>query len=280
MKKLLLLLALACFGTAPTLAQTYSIGNPVSDTNPQPVKALCWNGSAFAACNTTGGTGASADQVQGNSAPAATDSGNPVKVGGVYNSTLPTYTAGQRTDAQADSRGNLRVTLMRPDNTTNISSTSALADGSSNSVVSYAINGYGMNYNGSTWDRQRGDANGLVVQPALSSTFWSYAPPAGGLSNTTTALTMKAAAGASVRNYISAFQCAHDTLGGVTELVIRDGAAGTVLWRGRLGATNNENMNVLFDPPLKGTANTLVEWAMTSAVTGVVYCNAQGYTGF
>lgn len=50
-------------------------------------------------------------EVQGNVAAAATDSGNPVKVGAVYNSTAPTYTTGQRTDLQADSLGNLQSNL-------------------------------------------------------------------------------------------------------------------------------------------------------------------------
>ena len=52
-----------------------------------------------------GATGASANQIQGNIASSATDSGNPVKVGGVYNTTLPTLTNGQRGDMQMDYKG-------------------------------------------------------------------------------------------------------------------------------------------------------------------------------
>lgn len=51
----------------------------------------------------TGGT----LKAQGNVASAATDSGNPVKVGGVYNSTLPTFTNGQRGDLQLNANGGL-----------------------------------------------------------------------------------------------------------------------------------------------------------------------------
>lgn len=47
--------------------------------------------------------------VSGGVASAATDSGNPVKVGGKYNSSLPTFTDGQRGDLQIDSQGSLRV---------------------------------------------------------------------------------------------------------------------------------------------------------------------------
>lgn len=47
----------------------------------------------------------------GGVASGATDSGNPVKVGGVYNTTAPTLTNGQRGDAQMDARANLATTL-------------------------------------------------------------------------------------------------------------------------------------------------------------------------
>lgn len=49
----------------------------------------------------------SAIQVVGNVADGATDSGNSVKVGGVYNSTLPTLTTGQRSSLELDSSGRL-----------------------------------------------------------------------------------------------------------------------------------------------------------------------------
>lgn len=70
----------------------------------------------------SGGTGASASQTQGNAASGATDSGNPVKTGGVYNSTPPTLTNGQRGDTQLDSRANTQVnvnTLFAGENLTN-----------------------------------------------------------------------------------------------------------------------------------------------------------------
>lgn len=45
----------------------------------------------------------------GNVASGATDSGNPLKIGGVYNSTAPTFTTGQRGDLQLSSDGKLKV---------------------------------------------------------------------------------------------------------------------------------------------------------------------------
>lgn len=47
--------------------------------------------------------------VVGNVASAATDSGNPVKVAGVYNSSAPTFTNGQRGNLQIASNGDLKV---------------------------------------------------------------------------------------------------------------------------------------------------------------------------
>lgn len=46
-------------------------------------------------------------QVQGNAASGAADSGNPVKVGGKYNTTAPTLTNGQRGDLQLSPKGEL-----------------------------------------------------------------------------------------------------------------------------------------------------------------------------
>ena len=54
-------------------------------------------------------TGASANEVQGNIAHSDVDAGKPVKVGGVYNSSLPTLANGDRGDLQVDASGILRV---------------------------------------------------------------------------------------------------------------------------------------------------------------------------
>lgn len=126
-----------------------------------------------------------------------------------------------------------------------------------------------------------GDANGQVVQPAFSTKFWNYAAAAGGITNTTTAVTVKAATGAPVRNYVLSAQCTADALGAATELAIRDGAGGTVMWRGKISTAGWPSVqDINFNPPLRGTANTLVEIVtLTASVTGSVYCNLQGYTG-
>ena len=107
---------------------------------------------------------------------------------------------------------------------------------------------------------------------------WNYAAAALGIVNTTTAVTVKAAAGASLRNYITNIQVMAEALGAATELVIRDGAAGTVIWRTKIPAAGLPTMSIDFNVPLKSTANTLLEVAtLTASVTGAVYVNLQGF---
>lgn len=217
----------------------------------------------------------------GNVASAAADSGNPVKVGAVYKAALPTFTDGQRADLHVGTRGSLHTELFPPDSAAAISGGANTADAVSTS--SQSLNGrmFGYLFNGTNYDRMRGDANGLVVQSALSANFWNYAAASGGISNTTTAVTIKAAAGAGVRNYLKSLQISSEALGAATEIVIRDGASGTVLWREKIGTAGYVNGRTLnFDPPLRGTANTLMEVVtLTASVTGAVFVNAQGYTG-
>lgn len=110
---------------------------------------------------------------------------------------------------------------------------------------------------------------------------WSYVAAASGISNTTTAVTIKTAAGAGVRSYITSLQISTDgALGAATEVAIRDGAGGAVLWRDKLSTTGRiSGQAISFPTPLKSTANTLLEVVTLSlTITGAVYFNAQGYT--
>ena len=111
-----------------------------------------------------------------------------------------------------------------------------------------------------------------------NGTAWSYAPPAGGIDGSTTAVTIKAAAGAGVRNYITGLQVSHATLANATELAIRDGAGGTVLWRMTLGTTAAESLPIHFATPLRGSLNTLLEVVTLTSAAGDVLVNAQGFS--
>ena len=117
-----------------------------------------------------------------------------------------------------------------------------------------------------------------VIRPfSIPELEWNYAAASGGIVNTTTAVTIKTAAAAGIRNYITGIQISHATLSGATELVIRDGASGTVIFRTQLQTTAVESLPIVFQSPLKSTAATLLEVATLTAVTGAVYVNAQGY---
>lgn len=118
----------------------------------------------------------------------------------------------------------------------------------------------------------------LIQKPySIPEADWTYAAAASGIVNTTTAVTIKAAGAAGLKNYITGIQVQTATLGAATELAIRDGAGGTVLWRTQLQTTAMPLTQVNFPTPLVGTAATLLEVVTLTAVTGGVYFNAQGY---
>jgi hypothetical protein len=104
----------------------------------------------------------------GNVASGASDSGNPVKVGGRYNSTKPTFTDGQRGDAQLDSRGGI-MTVIKGENSTASAAVVASADGRSASVA-LAVEAQNNLFNGSTWDRQRKPNTASRIPSAAAST--------------------------------------------------------------------------------------------------------------
>ena len=106
---------------------------------------------------------------------------------------------------------------------------------------------------------------------------WSYAAASGGIVNSTTAVTISPAL-AGFRNTIKAIQLSGDALGVATEVAIRDGAAGAVLWRMKIGTVGLVGgSSYIFASPLKGTAGNLLEFlTLTASITGGIYFNAQG----
>lgn len=247
------------------------------------VVPLQCNSGGAACAPVTAANPAGPSQVVGNVASGAADSGNPVKVGGVYNSANPAPATGQRVDMQMDGAGQVRATISKNFGT--------IADGwnfgyiAAPYIAELASPGplatFSMTYNGATLDIARGDKNGIVTQPALSATFWQYAAVTGGIVSSTADVAVKAAAGAGVRNYVCTIDISHDVLSAASEIVAKDGS--TVIWRGKLqtpaidvGAGAGK---ITFTPCLRGTANTAVNVAMITSATGGVFVNASGYTG-
>jgi hypothetical protein len=120
----------------------------------------------------------------------------------------------------------------------------------------------------------------LICRPfAGPDLAWSYGAAVGGILNTTAAVTVKAAAAAGIRNYITGAQISTDALGTATEFAIRDGAGGPVLYRMKIGTAGLASFQINFDTPLRGSSATLLEVVtLTATTTGAVYVNLQGYT--
>ena len=266
---------------APAMAQQAQVSSSVKtfDNNTTAPLQLDINGNLKVVGSATG---SSADQVQGNVASGAADSGNPVKVGCVYNAAAPTVASGQRVDCQASTRGSLNVSIK--DDTNGFPASFALLNAAvSQSSYAGLVNiGVVYGFDGTNLARVPGDTSGLVVQKGLSSTAWTYASgTAGILSNTTAAVTFKAAAGASIRNYIDSCQINTTAFGSASPLAFRDGAGGTVIFALNVPSAGFLNpVSIVFETPLKSTANTLLEVVTTTAnVSGTAYVNCQGHTG-
>jgi len=111
-------------GTANSLANAWSMKITDATNGPAAVKAASTAAAAtdpalvvaVSPNNSVAVTQATASnlnaQVVGNVASGSADSGNGVKVSGVYNTTVPALTNGQRGDIQVDSRGAQIVTLV------------------------------------------------------------------------------------------------------------------------------------------------------------------------
>lgn len=102
-------------------------------------------------------TGGSAEQIQGNVASGATDTGNPVKIGGVNMTTLPTFSDTQRGDLQMGTRGSLHTEIYAPNSSTAISGVVNNVDAVavSSIVSSLKVQSAGQVFNGTSYDRQR-----------------------------------------------------------------------------------------------------------------------------
>lgn len=182
------------------------------------------NGLALDATLTNGN-----QQIQGNIASAATDSGNPVKIGGKYAATKPTLTDGQRGDLQVGTRGSLSVQLY------NVDSGNAemfLADNANAVAVSATANKMAVVardtvFNGTTWDLAPGDAtNGAWVNIKAGS-INALLNPSGTIlntfsihltSNTTTTPTASLA-------YISSIAISNEVGGTTSNITIQDKSA-------------------------------------------------------
>jgi len=108
---------------------------------------------------------------------------------------------------------------------------------------------------------------------------WNYAAAASGIVNTTTAVTVQSAQAAGIRNYVTGIDLMCEALTTATEIAIRDGAGGTVLWRTKVGTAGlTGGRNIKFPNPLRGSTATLLEvLTLTASGAGACYVNVSGY---
>src|SRR3990167_9842433 len=105
--------------------------------------------------------------VLGNVDSGTVDAGAPVKIGGKYNATKPTFGDSVRGDLQITSRGALVTTLFANDAATAISAEADDSDGVAASATANNLSNVSRTtmFNGTSWDRIRGTtAGGLYTQ--------------------------------------------------------------------------------------------------------------------
>src|ERR1700730_11048288 len=130
-----------------------------------------YNGSTW---DRLGGTAANGVYTQGAVASGSADSGNPVKVGGRYNSAgLPTLTNGQRGDLQLTA--NSRLVTALSDGFGNFAQLASTGfDGNATNGINVLTSSYGLLFNGTTWDRQRNNIDSAALITLTTSSAGTF----------------------------------------------------------------------------------------------------------
>lgn len=259
----------AYVGTEPYTAMSAlrAIANAAISTAASPINITQTGGNVLAADGAAAGTTV------------------PIPMGAIVATTLPSESVGDRIQLQTIQSGALIThftgalgTGVDTGSNTAIIFPASSAAGGNAVTARTALAVAGQGFDGTQWVRQRGNTTGTIVIPPQG---WQYAAASGGIVNTTTAVTIKASAGAGLRNYLSSLQLqTTGVLGAATEVAVRDGAGGTVLWRGfvPLAGIVTGPISIPFANPLVGSAATLMEFVtLTASITGGVYVDCQGY---
>lgn len=129
----------------------------------------------------------------------AVASGNPAPIGGTAASAMPTYTAGDRVEAQFSTRGAMYTALVEPTGGSFITATSNGGDAVTNNITCLNILSRGALYNGSTYDRARGIAGSFGAATGVAAVELAGTPSA----HITTATTTTVKSGAGILHNIS-----------------------------------------------------------------------------
>lgn len=190
-----------------------------------------------------------AKTISGGTDPA---SEGPVKVGGRYNSTRPTFNDGQRGDNQLGTRGSLNVTVYAPDT---VSTGGWKADNADDVAVSSTVDKMAVVnrntvFDGTTWDRMAGNSSGLFVNTASTVSIFTVSGSTSGVSPSGVTL-VSPSANASFKVFAFSLQTT-----GLVSLVARftnGGGSATEFWRGLVTANETtgtpKGANLAVPPP-------------------------------
>lgn len=267
MKRLLFVCLALLLAPAPASATSlvrlngsYTVGVPCTLADGS--SFVCPATTQVDSSGTAAGTAANPIVVTGNVASAATDSGNPVKVGGIYSSTLPTFTTGQRGDLQLGPRGTVRVSLFADGGTAGPNMAGASDGVSFGTTFLYSYSLLAAN-NGTTGDSLRtiggqaaaGTASGVLAVEQAGASF----------SNITTATTTTVKSGKGIlHKLIVNTQVASATI----TIYDNTTASGTKIGILTLPATTTGPLSINYDLAF-GTGLTLVTSGATDLT--VVY---------
>lgn len=258
--------AFAQLAYAPS--QQGSIGNKVSgtDTNGNAGRFILPGVTLTDSSGVEKGTTANPVTVQGNVASGTADSGNPVKVGCVYNTTALVLTNGQRGDCQADVAGGLRLW-----------GSGVSGSGGGNNMLQTGGVDLGFNYRAFRTDTSGYQIVGHVA-PGTSVTGSS-----GNVANASAVATLPGAA--SKTTWITGFQCtaAGATAAAVVNATVTGAISGTMTYTFAYpaGATAGATpLQVTFPTPVAASAaNTAIVVTLPAGGAGNTNaaCTAQGF---
>jgi hypothetical protein len=116
----------------------------------------------------------------------------------------------------------------------------------------------------------------LQDQPS-DGTDWSYVAASGGITDTT-AVPLKAAAGADIKIYLQTLTISNGGAAGTAFVINSDtGGSAVPIYRGYVGA-GAAPVVITFRKPLETAANKRLEIVLASGTTVAVYVHATGYT--
>lgn len=105
---------------------------------------------------------------------------------------------------------------------------------------------------------------------------WFYVPPSGGIIDDVEVEMAPAVAGQ--RNFLTTMQVKNGDAATPTEVLITDGSAGTVLWRGYHPGAAAASKVIDFEPPIRGSVGNAL-YVRCGTTGAQVYVNAQGFIG-